>query len=58
MWIVDLQHDEIESHREPGPKGYRSVRRFLPGDSLVPTALPDLKLQADRILPPRSSADS
>ena len=55
VWIVDLQHDVIESHQEPGPKGYRVVRRFHPGDSLAPAALPDLALQANRIVPPRSS---
>ena len=49
VWIVDLQHDEIESQQEPGPNGYRFVRRFLPGDSLAPAALPDLELQANRI---------
>ena len=58
VWIVDLQHDEIESHREPGPKGYRAVRRYLTGDSLAPTALPDLVLQVDQIIPPPLEADS
>ena len=57
VWIVDLQHDEIESHQEPRPKDYRVVRRFLPSDSLAPTGLPDLELQANRILPPRRSTD-
>ena len=57
VWIVDLQHDEIESHREPGPDGYRAMRRFLPGDSLAPTALPDLELQASWIMPPRLEGD-
>ena len=57
VWIVDLQHDEIESHREPGPDGYRTMRRFLPGDSLAPTALPDLELQASWIMPPRLEGD-
>ena len=57
VWIVDLQHDEIESYQERGPKGYRVVRRFLPGDSLAPSALPDLELQADWIIPPRLDAD-
>ena len=57
VWIVDLQHDEIESHREPGPNGYRIMHRFLPGDSLAPTALPDLQLQANQIVPPRNSTN-
>ena len=57
VWIVDLQHDEIESHREPGPKGCRVARRFLPGDSLAPTALPNLDLQAAWILRPRVERD-
>ena len=58
VWIVDLQHDEVESHREAGSNGYRIVHRFLPGDSLAPTALPDLELQANRIVPPRTSTDT
>ncbi len=57
VWIVDLQHDEIESHSEPGPNGYRIMHRFLPGDSLAPNALPDLQLQANRIVPPRNSTN-
>ena len=52
-----LQHDEIESHSEPGPNGYRIMHRFLPGDSLAPNALPDLQLQANRIVPPRNSTN-
>lgn len=57
VWIVDLQHDVIESHQGPIPDGYRTTRRFRPGESLAPAALPDLELQVSRIIPPRPAPD-
>lgn len=57
VWIVDLQHDVIESHQGPTSNGYRTMHRFQPGESLAPASLPDLELQVSRIIPPRPAAD-
>ena len=52
VWLVDLDHDRIETCSEPAPDGYRVTRRHALGASLSPAALPDLTLATDRIIPP------
>ncbi len=49
VWIVDLAGECVEVYREPQPHGYRHVRRFTRGQSLTPSALPDLRLSVDEI---------
>ena len=56
VWIVDLQHDTIESHQVPAADGYRTRHRFRPGETLAPAALPNLELPVARIIPPRPEA--
>ncbi len=53
VWIVDLEHDLVEVHTEPSRWGYGAVRRYVPGDELAPSALPDMKLEVARIVPSR-----
>ena len=36
VWIVNLQDNQIERYRSPGPKGYTDIHIFLPGDK-IPT---------------------
>lgn len=54
VWIVDLEHDQIESYREPEAGRYRKTRRYKPGEALAPSALPDLRLEVSRIIPART----
>ena len=54
VWIVNLETDQIESYAEPAAGGYRVMRLYSPGDTLAPAALPDLRLEAAWIIPPRS----
>lgn len=58
VWLVDLETDQVESHSEPSPEGYRSVRRHIHGETLAPIALPDLAVEVTRILPARSQAEN
>ena len=53
VWLVDLEHDRIEAYTEPVPGDYRSTRRYAPGESLTPSALPDLKVEVAEIIPAR-----
>ncbi len=53
LWIVDLERDRIEVRTEPSEHGYGAVRRCVPGDVLAPSALPDVTLEAARIIPAR-----
>lgn len=53
VWLVDLVHDRIEVYTDPAPDGYRTTRRVERTESIAPAALPDLRLEAGRIIPPR-----
>ena len=53
VWLVDLEHDRIEAHNGPAPGGYRSTRRCAPGESLAPSALPDVTVEVAEIIPAR-----
>ena len=49
-WLVDLTADIIEVHREPGPNGYRLVRRCRPGDTLTVDAFPEVAIAVADLL--------
>ena len=53
VWLVDLVHDRIDVYTGPTPGGYRMTRRVERGATVAPTALPDLQLAVDRIIPGR-----
>ena len=53
VWLVDPVHDRIDRYTEPAPGGYRVTRRVERGTAVAPSALPDLKREVDRIIPPR-----
>jgi Uma2 family endonuclease len=57
-WIVDLNGERIEVHREPSPDGYLAIHIFRRGDSLSPAFAPDLVIAVDAILGPRSESDA
>lgn len=56
VWLVDLVHDRIEVYTDPGPGGYGMARRAARGETVAPTALPDLHLAVDRIIPGRADS--
>jgi Uma2 family endonuclease len=49
VWIVNLESDVVEVYREPAAEGYRDVSRAARGQTLTPTALPELALLVDDI---------
>ena len=51
VWIANLQDDRIEAHTEPTPQGYRSTRIYTRGDTISPTAFPDLQISVNDIIP-------
>ena len=53
VWLVDLVHERIEVYSDPAPGGYRVTRRVGRGEKVAPTAIPDLELEVDRIIPRR-----
>ena len=51
-WLLDLEGDALEVHREPGPDGYALVRRCRRGVRVAPVALPDVEVAVEDLLPP------
>ena len=51
VWIANLQDDRIESYTEPSPEGYRASRIYHNGDTISPTAFPDLQIAVNDIIP-------
>ncbi|MDE0025042.1 MAG: Uma2 family endonuclease [Spirochaetaceae bacterium] len=58
VWIVDLEADRIEAYSDPEAGHYRNVRRYVPGESIAPSALPDLELAVAALIPGRRPADA
>ena len=54
LWIVNLQHDRVESYTEPAADSYRVARRYRLGESVAPAAFPDLHIAVAQIIPGRS----
>lgn len=52
-WLVDLERDAVEVHREPGPEGYREVNVLRVGDTLVPLLFPAASIPVDEVLGPK-----
>jgi Uma2 family endonuclease len=54
VWLVNLVDNVLETYRDPGPKGYRSLQRLSPGDHVSLLAFPDLSLPVADLLPQQS----
>ena len=48
-WIVDVRHEAVEAFRDPAGSSFASVRQYRRGDSLSPSAFPDLRIAVDEI---------
>ena len=48
--ITDLVHNRVESHTDPGPDGYRTVRTLRRGDSLALASFPGRTIPLSSIL--------
>lgn len=53
LWILNLREDVIDSHSDPSPEGYRTIRRYHPGDTIAPSSFPDLEIEVSRLIPER-----
>jgi Uma2 family endonuclease len=50
VWLVRLDEDVVEIHREPGADGYGVVRSVGRGETLTPSLLPSVTLSVADIL--------
>lgn len=51
VWIENLVDDVIEVYTDPESNGYRNVRVARRGETVRPTAFPDVELKVDDLLP-------
>lgn len=58
VWLVDLEGEAVEVYRGPSSTGYTEVQRRERGQTLAPTAVPDLILAVDEILGPAPAGDA
>jgi Uma2 family endonuclease len=49
-WLLDIDGDALEVHRQPTDRGYRVIQRLGRGDVVAPEAFPDLKLRVADLL--------
>jgi len=49
-WLLALENDVIEVHRQPGPEGYREVRTLGRGDTLAALFAPMGDISVDELL--------
>jgi Uma2 family endonuclease len=50
-WIVNLKDRCVEVYREPSASAYRSSRRFMPGESIIPLKAPEARISVEDLLP-------
>ncbi len=50
VWLVDLNTETVEVYRGPSSGGYQDVRRLGRGETLSPTAFPDVAIPVDAVL--------
>jgi Uma2 family endonuclease len=44
VWLIDLQHERVEIHREPGSGGYRTILRPENSECISPLLLPQVNV--------------
>jgi Uma2 family endonuclease len=49
-WLVDLTAGWIEVYREPSPAGYKLLRKALPGETVSPSAFPDVAIAVGDVI--------
>jgi Uma2 family endonuclease len=49
-WLIDVEGERIEVHRDPGAEGYARVRTVTRGAEIEVAGLPGVTLTADEIL--------
>ena len=50
VWIVSRQDRQIEAYTEPTEGEYANVRHARHGESIAPSALPDVVMEIDRVI--------
>ncbi len=50
VWIVDVEHERVEVHRDPAGERYRTVEVVPRTGRLSPAAFPDIQIAAAEIL--------
>ena len=51
VWLIDIQAGLLEVFSQPSQEGYASIQTLGSGDSVSPSAFPDIALIVDDIIP-------
>jgi Uma2 family endonuclease len=51
FWLVDLEARMVTAFREPTASGYQSAVAARPGESVAPSALPDVSIAVEEVMP-------
>jgi Uma2 family endonuclease len=51
-WLLDLAARRLEIYLEPGPDGYKVIRRPSSDDVIAPSLLPDFQLRVGDLFAP------
>ena len=57
VWIANLRAREVIAYLNPTGSEYTTVRTFRSGDSISPSAFPDVSLAVDEFMPPAPGPD-
>ena len=49
-WLLDIQGERVEVHRDPAPDGYRTRTVHERGEAVSPQAFPDAVLSVDDLI--------
>ena len=49
-WLCDLVTGRVDVHRDPMDGRYRSVQTLTRGETLAPTALPDIRVAVEHLI--------
>ncbi|MFB2935019.1 Uma2 family endonuclease [Aerosakkonemataceae cyanobacterium BLCC-F154] len=50
VWLIDINEQSIEVYRQPSPKGYQNIQKFMRGENLSILAFSEIIISVDEVL--------
>jgi Uma2 family endonuclease len=57
VWVANLRIREVTVYADPSGSEYGTVNAYRPGDSISPSAFPDVVLAIDEFMPPATGGN-
>ena len=58
VWVANLRVREVTVYADPSGSEYGTVNVYRPGDSISPSAFPDVVLAIDEFMPPATGGNN